>query len=174
MKFLLIAISIFFSNIVHANEFNYRNTVGVYTVFGMPGNTENHPMCYMTTSFDDNSKFTVLFNVKNHELAVMFENTDWNITEEIGTKANLLLDFVFKNRIESLKFEFEVRGNNLIIIRHIIADKFIPLFIQGLKIGFRMPGNIPDSSFDLKDTYKAFIMLQQCAIFQTKNIGHNF
>ena len=167
MKFKAAIVSLaMFATAAHAGEnfFSVDVQPGPYMVYGVTGekNPRNNPACYAEVTWRDGSKFQLIRDLDDGELYIWFKNNSWNINDQSG-RYNMRINFEKNGRITSgLDFQYNLINKNTIVIRNIKKEMFLPLFSNGSKMLFVMPGSIQNAEVSLEGSTRALSEISNC------------
>lgn len=167
MKFKAAIVSLaMFATAAHAGEnfFSVDVQPRPYMVYGVTGekNPRNNPACYAEVTWRDGSKFQLIRDLDDGELYIWFKNNSWNINDQSG-RYNMRINFEKNGRITSgLDFQYNLINKNTIVIRNIKKEMFLPLFSNGSKMLFVMPGSIQNAEVSLEGSTRALSEISNC------------
>lgn len=166
MKFKAAIVSLaMFATVAHAGEnfFSVDVQPGPYMVYGVKGETQprNNPACYAEITWRDGSKFQLVRDLDDGELYIWMQNNTWNISDQPG-RYKLRINVERSGSVRGLDFEYTLLNKNSIAIRNIKKELFLPLFSNGAKMTFIMPGSIQNAEISLEGSTRALNEIANC------------
>jgi len=167
MKFKAAIVSLaMFATSAYAGEsfFSFDVRSGPFMVYGVAGETNprNNPACYAEVTWRDGSKFQLIRDLDDGELYIFVRNNTWNVTDAPGIY-NVRINFEkYGSIINGLNFQYNLLNKNTIVIRNIKKETFLPLFSNGNKMIFVMPGSIQNAEVSLEGSTRALTEIANC------------
>jgi hypothetical protein len=160
-RFLISAVAfIFFTTSASADQFFY-SAEKLWTVYGVNNIQDKNPACIAQQSWRDGSYIQLIKDLADDELYIAFTNTEWQIVDQPGTYGLQVNGYVGSD-IHTFTFDYTLVPKNTIMIRGIIADKFIPVFAAANKLRFVMPGTITNADIHLNGSRSALDAIIRC------------
>ena len=162
MKYIVtLFVSLFLTTSVFADSLFFRDQRNGWDVFGFHQRDKLNPVCRADKNYNDGSQFSVVKDLADSELYIVFHNSSWNITDQPGLYS-ARLNFHSGRRISGFQMTYELLNKNTIRIRHLVANNFIPDFVNFSKLDVIMPGSIPNATINLTGTSNLISLMSQC------------
>jgi hypothetical protein len=161
--FLLAMSTLLFSFAAVAQTRFYNSVVRDWTVRGHHQHGELHPTCIAEKNFQDGSFISMVKDLADGELYVLYQNTAWNIADNPGNYQMRINFYASRSApVVSHLAQYELLNKNTIRIRNIDSKKFLPTFVEYLKMSFIMPGSIPNVEFTLAGSREMISVMSDC------------
>jgi hypothetical protein len=157
----LAATTMFFASAAFAQMTFYQSTIRDWSIMGKPRENQLNPSCSAEVKYQDGSFFTLLKDLADGELYILFRNVQWNISDDPGNY-QMRINFYNGNRVVSLDAVYELLNKNTLRIRGINPERFLPLFVDFSRMLFIMPGNIQNAQVSLTGTSAVVAAMSEC------------
>lgn len=164
------AVAMFVSSsavIAQPEFFRYDVTNSPWMVYGVLGDKANrqNPACYGEIMWRDGSRLQLIRDLEDGELYIVFTNNEWNIGDATGSDKVYTARVNFRSSrgdVSGMNFDYHLISKNKIVIRGIVKEKFVNLFMDNSKMVFVMPGNIQNAEVDLTGSSRVMQQIAQC------------
>ena len=165
MKFKTIgavfASAMLFTSAAFAQMTFYETKIRDWIVFGKPQQEQLNPSCNGEKGYQDGSFFSLIKDLADGELYILFHNVTWNITDNPGNY-QMRINFYRGNSVFSLTANYELLNKNTLRIRAIDPSKFLPAFMDFSRMVFIMPGTIQNAEISLAGTTAVVAAMSEC------------
>lgn len=165
MKFKTIgavfASAMLFTSAAFAQMTFYETKIRDWIVFGKPQQEQLNPSCNGQRNYQDGSFFSLIKDLADGELYILFHNVSWNITDNPGNY-QMRINFYKGNSVSGLTATYELLNKNTFRIRSIDPSKFLPLFMDFSRMVFIMPGSIPNAEVRLDGSTGVVAAMSDC------------
>ena len=139
----------------------YQAQVRDWQVWGKPKHENLNPSCNGEKQYQDGSFFSLIRDLEDGELYVLFHNVTWNITDDPGNY-QMRINFYKGRDVVSLPAVYELLNKNTLRIRAINPDRFLPPFLDYSRMVFIMPGSITNAEIGLTGTRAVVAEMSKC------------
>jgi hypothetical protein len=157
---LLLSVMLF-TNVTFAQTTFFQTSVRDWIVYGNDQNGPLHPTCNGEKKFQDGSFFTLIKDLADGELYILFHNVTWNITDSPGNY-QMRINFYRGNSVTSQTATYELLNKNTLRIRSIDPSRFLPSFMEHQKMVFIMPGSISNAEILLNGSLNVVSAMSDC------------
>lgn len=157
---LTLTVMLFTSAAFAQNTF-YHTNIRDWIVYGISNNEPLNPTCYGEKKFQDGSFFTLIKDLADGELYILFHNVSWNISDSPGNY-QMRINFYRGGSVSSLTAIYELLNKNTLRIRSIDHSRFLPLFMEYQKMALIMPGSISNAEVLLKGSTNVVAAISDC------------
>lgn len=151
----------FFASAAFAQMLFFQTQVRDWKVFGKPQQEHLNPSCNGEKGYQDGSFFSIIKDLADGELYILFHNVTWNITDNPGNY-QMRINFYKGNSVFSLTANYELLNKNTLRIRAIDPSKFLPAFMDFSRMVFIMPGTIQNAEISLAGTTAVVAAMSEC------------
>ena len=160
-RFLTSALALLFLTTSASADQFFQSNEKLWTVYGVHNIDDKNPACIAQQSWRDGSYIQLIKDLADNELYIAFTNTDWQIVDQPGTY-RLQVNAYIDGDVHTFTFDYNLIPKNTIMIRGIIADKFIPIFAAADRLRFVMPGTITNADVHLNGSRAALDSMIRC------------
>lgn len=163
-RLISFAAAVCLSTTALADPFYGHNAAQKWYVFGHTTESELNASCVARTTWLDGSVFSLIQDLVDGEMYIVFTNNQWQIAEEPGTTGQIRVNFhgARNEIVGSGTMQFQLLNKNTIRIREIYQQKFLPDFAAAHRMIFVMPGTVSNAGVPLEGTRMAIESLFQC------------
>lgn len=150
-----------FTSAAFAQNTFFHTTIRDWIVYGKDKNEQLNPSCNGEKKFQDGSFFSLIRDLADGELYILFHNVTWSITDSPGNY-QMRINFYRGNTVASETATYELLNKNTLRIRSIDPSRFLPLFMEYQKMLFIMPGTIPNAEILLNGAMNVVASMSDC------------
>lgn len=158
---LALTFSIVFTSAAFAQSLFFQTQLREWNVYGESKNGELNPACKGQKTYQDGSTFTLIRDLADGELYILFQNVTWSITDNPGNY-QMRIVFYKNNSAFNLTAKYELLSKNTLRIRAILPEKFLPPFMDYSKMLFIMPGSISNAEITLAGSAGLIAAMSEC------------
>jgi hypothetical protein len=160
-KVLTTVFCVIFASGTFAQSLFFEQQSGSWTVYGKPKTGDLNPSCNGERKYQDGSFFSLIRDLDDGELYILFHNVAWNISDNPGVY-QMRMNFYKGSSVVSLSATYELLNKNTLRVRALNVERFLPPFIDYSRMVFIMPGNIPNVEVKLDGTRSVVSDIVKC------------
>lgn len=157
---LTLTVMLFTSAALAQNTFFHTN-IRDWIVYGINNSEPLNPTCNGEKKFGDGSFFTLIKDLADGELYILFHNVSWNISDSPGNY-QMRINFYRGGSVVSMTATYELLNKNTLRIRSIDPTKFLPSFMQYQRMSLIMPGSISNAEVILNGSTNVVAAMSDC------------